>query len=199
MPKISLTDFVDVVSKSGTPKATKVAQIKNRSEYDPRADFYKKVRDSIIKTHKTNGSKNDLKRMLEELSDEKKLKNYPGIVSGYLKWWGRKTFRWFVPPTSVFSKHGVEVSINPELGLELNGKQHVIKLYFKGEALTKNRIDIVTHLMETCLRKNVSQVTTMSVLDIRNARLISPNVPIPKLNAALNAELAYIAEIWPNV
>ena len=28
MIKISLIDFVDIVSKSGTPKATKVAQVK---------------------------------------------------------------------------------------------------------------------------------------------------------------------------
>jgi hypothetical protein len=30
MPKITLTDFVDVVTRSGTTKITKIAQIKNR-------------------------------------------------------------------------------------------------------------------------------------------------------------------------
>lgn len=199
MPKISLTDFVDIVSKSGTPKANKVAQVKNRPDYDPSQDFYKMIRECIIQTHQKNGDKTELRRMLIALSDPKKRANYPEIVAGYSKWWGRKTLKWFSPPADVFVAHGIEVSVNPELGLVVNGQKHIIKLYFKGEKLSKNKIDIATHLMEACLRPKTKLGDTMSVLDIRNSRLISPTVPVAALSGALNAELAYIAALWPGV
>ncbi|MGC8623940.1 MAG: hypothetical protein ACP5VQ_01585 [Phycisphaerae bacterium] len=39
MPEISLTDFVDFLIKSGTPKLTKVTQIKQRPDYNPNPYF----------------------------------------------------------------------------------------------------------------------------------------------------------------
>jgi len=42
MPEISLTDFVDFTSASGTSKLSKLKQFKSRPEYEPAFDFYKK-------------------------------------------------------------------------------------------------------------------------------------------------------------
>ena len=199
MPKISLTDFVDIVSKSGTPKATKVAQVKKRPEYDPRADFYKRAREVIVQTHRGGKSKAELASALSQLSDPKKRVNYPDLVKGYNKWWGRKALHWFEPPSGVFAAHGVEVSINPELGLDVNGTKFIIKLYFKGEALSKYRVDIATFLMEAQLRTAAPAGATMSVLDVRNSKLLSARSLTAALRAALNAELAYISALWPDV
>lgn len=200
MPKITLTDFVDIVSKSGTPKATKVAQVKNRPAYDPKTDFYKKVREAIVDTHQRGASKADLSAALSNLKDTKKQVNYPDVLQGYKKWWGKKTLSWFVPPSGTFTAHGVDVSINPELGLEINGTKHIIKLYFKGEGLAKNRANIVTCLMGIQLNAAAPAGAIMSVLDVRNAKLVSAaNTPSPTFSAALTAELAYIAALWPNV
>jgi hypothetical protein len=199
MPRISLTDFVDIVSKAGTPKVTKVKDVKNRSEYSPAADFYKKVRECIVDAHRQNLPKAALAKLLAAITDEKKLAHYPEVVQAYTKWWGRKKLVWFQPPAAVFSAHGVEVNVNPELGLSINGKPHVIKLYFKGEPLSKNRIDIATHLMEVRLRPKCPNGEVMAILDIRSGRLINPAVPISALTAALDAELAYIAALWPRV
>lgn len=199
MPKISLTDFVDIVSRSGTPKATKVAQVKNRPQYDPRTDFYKLAREVIVATHRKGGSKSDLATALSQQSDPKKKANYPDLVRGYRKWWGNKTLKWFRPPLGVVSEHGVEVSINPELGLEINGAKHIIKLYFKGDKLSKNRVDIVTGLMEQQLRSSSPAGSIMAVLDVRNSKLVAGKNISAALAAAMNAELAYIAALWPNV
>lgn len=90
MPNISLTDLVDIVSKSGTPKATKVAQIKKRGEYAPSQDFYKPLRDHIALTHKSGRDRNSLIDLLSELADGKKKSNYPSAIDGYRKWWGKR-------------------------------------------------------------------------------------------------------------
>jgi hypothetical protein len=199
MPRLSLTDFVDIVSKSGTPKATKVAQVKNRPKYEPAADFYKPIRDFLIELHRNNQAKSNLKSVLPSITDQKKRTNYPGIILGYSKWWGTKVLDWFEPPSDFFSAHGIEVAVNPELGLTINGKRYLIKLYFKSDPLSKTRVDIVTHLMEVALRPHCTEGEVMAVLDTRKAKLICPTVPIAHLYAALNAELAYISTLWPSV
>jgi hypothetical protein len=188
MPQLSLTDFVDVVSRSGTPKANKVAEIKHRPPYQPAFDFYKAVRDGIVATHENARPKSFLVGILGRLSDPKKVAAYPEIISGYKRWWGAKMLKWFPPPSGLFSEHGIDIAVNPELGLEINGQRHLVKLYFKADPLAKNRIDIITHLMAVALGPDVANGTTMSVLDIRNSRLISPTVPIPHLKAMLSAE-----------
>jgi hypothetical protein len=199
MPAISLTDFVDVVSKTGSTKITKIAQIKNRPSYSPSSDFYKAVREAIVEMHAKSLPKSHIDESLRRLTDPKKLVNYPDVTLGYRRWLGRKQPEWFAPPGAVFSAHGFDVKINPELGLIVNGTPHVIKLYFKGEALSKGRIQVAAHLMEVSLRQKSIAGAVMSVLDTRQSKLLSPQVPLEKLTAGLRGELAYIASVWPDV
>ncbi|WP_035237451.1 hypothetical protein [Desulfobacter vibrioformis] len=199
MPQLSLTDFVDVISASGTPKATKVKQIKNRPAYSPATDFYKRLRENIVEIHRENLNKDILDSTLSGLTDKKKETAYPAIISGYKKWWGKKQMSWFEPPNDLFSSHGVDISVNPELGLEINGTPHLIKLYFKSDPLTKNRIDIITHLMAAVLGNACPPSTEMSVLDIRRSKLISPTVEISLIDGIIDAELAYISALWSSI
>lgn len=196
MRRMSLTDFVDVISKSGTPKATHVTRIINRPKYTPASDFYKPLRDCIIETHRGDLSPKTIQAILNHLKDEKKAGNYPDAVKGYCSWWGSKTLQWFEPPTGEFERHGVAVSVNPELGLLINGCPHIIKLYFKAEKLAKNRIEIVTHLMDECLRPMCRNKEMMAVLDVRNAKLFTAKSSMPTLSAMLGAELAYVSALW---
>src|SRR6185369_11312098 len=100
------------------------------------------------------------------------------------------------PPSDPFAGSGVEVSINPELGFDINGARHLIKLYFKAPELTKRNVDLVTHLMSVTLQTRCDPRTTMSVLDVRRGKIFSPTVPIPALTSLVHAELAYIATLW---
>jgi len=199
LPKISLTDLVDIVSKSGTPKATKVAEVKARPDYEPAFDFYKPLRECIVDTHRGGRDKKALHAFLVSLTDAKKTANYPTAVNGYKKWWGRKDLTWFDPPRSTYQQSGVEVIINPELGLEVNGTRHLVKLYFKKEPLSKLRVDIITLLMESVLRPGSQHGEVMSVLDVRHAKLFPFDQAAPASKAMVDAELAYIASLWPNV
>jgi len=197
--EISLTDFVDIVSASGTPKLNKVRYIKRRGPYSPAKDFYRPFREHLINVHRENRVKQALDDVMPFITDSKKIHNYPFLIQGYKKWWGNKNLIWFDPPSMNWSAHNVDVRVNPELGLILNGQAHLIKLYMKSPILTKTRVDIITHLMEISLAGVCNQVTIMSVLDVRRSKLISPTVPIAGLNAALDAELAYINALWPQV
>jgi hypothetical protein len=53
--------------------------------------------------------------------------------------------------------------------------------------------------MDMTLINTCPSNTIMSVLDVRQYNLLTPNVPILGLTAALEAELAYVNALWPNI
>jgi hypothetical protein len=198
MPRISLTDLVDIVSKAGGPKATKVAQVKNRDDYLPATDFYKQFRDGVVSIHKAGGARADLSKILKGVVERVRLANYPAVIEGYKKWWGKKVISWFQPPSEIFSRDEIDVSINPELGLIINGEKHLVKLYLKSEKLSKSKADLITGLMEEVLGPK-SPGAKMCVLDVRNSKLFIGSGHGAGLLPMVEAELAYIAKLWPAV
>lgn len=193
MNKISLTDFVDIVSSSGIPKVNKVLAIKKRAAYHPATDYYKGLRSHIIEVHRSSLPKAQIKQGASKTNDPKKVANYVEISDAYHSWWGKKDISWFEPTSGVFERHGITVNVNPELGLIIDGTRYLVKLYFKADKLTKNRADMITFLMYHCIKKP-SKNTVMSILDIRNKKLFTETATID-LSAALSAELAYIADL----
>ena len=89
--KVSLTDFVEFAIKSGSPKLTKVRQVKFRGDYHPAQDFWKPLREEIVQLHQQRRPKNDLDRFLRTLSDAKKHIRYTECVRGYKRFLGRKS------------------------------------------------------------------------------------------------------------
>ena len=197
MTAISLTQFIDFVSKAGAPRLTVVKNVKQQlSEgYDPATDFYKAIRDGIVMMHRNGQPKSTLDSTLNGLTDKKKQTGYPPLVSGYKKFLGKKSIEWFDPPRDDWSQSGLTVSINPEVGLVIGGCRHVIKLYFKAEPLTKLRTDVVTQLMNLVLGKPKSSFA-FGLLDVRKARLFTSNGADPGLIALLQGEAASFASIF---
>jgi hypothetical protein len=197
--RVSLTDFVDFAMKSGVPKITKIAHVKQRPDYSPAADFYKRLREAIVDAHRNSGGKSLIRTVANGQSDRKKKKHYPPVAKAYTSWWGRKNLVWFVPPRKVWKTGSVELRVNPELGLEVNGKPHVIKLYFKPDKLAKNRAEMIAYLMEQQLRRNTGNGVAFSVLDVRRKNLMTLTTPPKRLGALLQGELAALEAMWASV
>jgi len=89
--------------------------------------------------------------------------------------------------------------VNPELGLEFGGQRFLIKFYFKADPLGKSKVDLITHMMEITLRPKCTKSEVMALLDVRRSKLFTPTLPIGGLTSIVNAELAYIAALWPHV
>lgn len=193
MNSISLTDFVDIVSSAGTPKANKVREVRERDEYHPMRDYYKGVREHIIDVHRNNLPRKSIKSGAFNVAKKKQV-NYSTIAAAYHSWWGAKDIQWFTPPFTNFESQGVAIRVNPELGLYINGAPDLVKLYFKKDKITKNRIDIITHLLAHCFEGNDEHSSAMSVLDIRRKKLFTGSLS-PELHPIVLAELAYISAL----
>lgn len=200
MPDISLTDFVDFVISSGTPKLTKVLQIKRRGDYQPAHDFWRELREGIVNFHKSHATgKHELDRILATL-DDKKTARYADCLSGYKRFLGRKRITWFEPPNGRWTSGGLVIRINPELGLNIEGKRYVVKLYFKKEPLSRRRTDIVRLLLHAALN-NVANRPGIhyAILDVPRWKLFDDRPPDQALVPLLNGEASNFITIWNSI
>lgn len=199
MAKTSLTRFVDFVIKTGTPKLTVVRQCKNQPAYDPATDFYKILRDDLIDRHSNGGDIKKLSSIMASINDRSRASKYPALIKAYQKWFGRQTAPWFSPPHKTWHHGGLDVVVNPELGLTIKGVPHLIKLYFKDDQLSKSKVDTITHLMDIACGQFAPSGCVMSILDVQRSKLIIPTVPISGLTALLQGEAASWMTMWPLV
>lgn len=196
MINISLTDFIDYVSKVGSSKFSKVNQIFSRDEYHPAFDFWKLLREGIIEFHEQNKNKAELDKILNQLTDKKKINRYPTLINSYKSFLGRKKIEWFEPPSKDWKKDDLEIKLNPELGLDINGKLYVIKLYFKADKLSQMKADLILLLMNAKLKKGDFKEVTFAVLDVERKKLFEKT----KLNGThlplLEGEALSFINIW---
>ncbi len=196
--RISLTTFVDFVSKSGTPKITVVRRFKHGAAYRPTFDFYKPVRDAIVDVHEHGKRRKALDAIVAGLQDPRKLAAFTAVVRGHKKFMRRHAASWFDPPKGSWVEGGIVVHVNPELGLEIRGVPHVVKLYFKAEPMPKKNVATIARLMAKALGEPGSR-TSFGVLDVRRGVLHVPSGGVPGIDALLASEAASFAAILASV
>lgn len=199
--RISLTDFIDFIHRpSMSEKLTKVREIKHRGPYSSAGDIYQPVREALIRTHAAGHDKWSIRDTIERLAgacDEfrERLDRYAMLADAYIGWWGRRRLGWFEPGWQVGSLHGVPISVNPELGLEIDGAPYLVKLYFKEDPLPHRVAEVASRMMARVLGDQAPRDTTMAVLDVRRRRLHCPS-DIPELNVILDGEVAAFTALW---
>ncbi len=196
MINISLTDFIDYVSKVGTSKFTVVNKIYTREDYQPAFDFWKPLREGIIELHQNEVDKSALDKILENLTDKKKINRYPALIKSYKSFYGRKKIEWFDPPNREWKINDLRIKLNPELGLEINNKLYVIKLYFKADKLSQMKADLILLLMNTKLKRGDFKDVTFAVLDIERKKLFE-NTKLSRTHLPLlEGEALSFINIW---
>lgn len=197
MIQISMTEFVDFVTKAGPPRLTVVRQVKKRHAdgYHPSTDFYKKLRDGIVQHHQIGGPKSALDALALGVTDTNKIKAYPVIIQGYKKFLGNKSVKWFKPTKASWVHGELGVNVNPEIGLNINGKPHLIKLYFKTDKLTKTQLQAILHLMQLKLGKTKKPVT-LGILEVRRGKLHVAGPLDPSLTALVDGEAQAFAAMY---
>ncbi len=198
MEAISLTTFVDFINKAGTPKMTVVREWKHRDKYHPSKDYWKELRDAIVELHSAG---RDIKTLSATPPRDRPSDgpNYADAIKAYKKWIGRRTLPWFAPHKLTWQSGGVDVLVNPELGLEIEGTKHLVKLYFKADKLPANRANLVLQMMHESIPSKGKSVPVMALLDIRKGKLHTLAAPKKEFGSQLIGEAAYWAAVLPTV
>lgn len=197
--EISLTDFIEFIIKSGTPKLTLVKQIKNRPDYHPTLDYWKSLRDNLEDFHKEDKDKKELDKIVHSITDKSKVKNYSELIGAYKGFLGRKKIEWFEPPHKQWKNNDLLIRLNPELGLNINGNKYVIKLYFKSESITRSRVDLILTLLKKELHSKDSDFN-IALLDIRSKKLYTDDkIDEDLLVPLLIGEAVSFETIWKRI
>ena len=200
MDPVSLTTFVDFCAKAGTQRLTVVRKAKKdaATKYSHYQDFWKGIRDSIIRFHQKGSSdRRIIDEAMKNVSDKTKLQNFPPMIAAYKKFLGRKKVSWFKPMHECWNVQNFSVRVNPELGLRINQEPHLIKMYFKSDPLTSDRIKLILHLMQLCIATNNKQpVMKMAILDVRNSKLFVANKLDPTLTPLLIGDAISFATMY---
>jgi hypothetical protein len=197
MEKISLTYFVDFVLKAGTPKLTGVREFKERKD-DLSFDFYRQIREAIVDMHRSNKPDAVLDEFLAAQRDERRRRVYPSIVAGYRKFLESAKMTWFEPPVGTHRLGDLDININPDLGLVIDGKPHLIKIYFRGEPLSGKRTSVVLNLLAGGLAES-HPGKVLALLDVRNAKLHTFKGLNPRLGVLLRGEAASFSTIYASI
>ena len=193
MIRVSFTKFLDFVAQKGEPKATTAlsAWRQHNTPYDPRYDYHKRVRDLLINYEKTQNEP-DWDDFVST-QNAKKQSNYEDTIKCYRSW--RKSysdFTWFTPPKAKWSTSEFEVSVNPELGLILDGKRIAIKLFINRNKLSPLKANMAGLLMHQALFPTAPNIN-YGVLDVKQKKLHVFSSATEKLEFLLVGESAHLS------
>lgn len=199
---ISFTQFIEFTTRqSGPAKVSTVRRIKY-GDYSPATDYWRDLRLAIRDLHEKSYSIDYLDQVVEN-SKEKKKVNYADSVEQYKKFIKNKHIEWFQPGDAHWSFNDLFVRSTPELGLFIDGKPHLLKLYFKerSEKLDKRKAASPLTLMTHSERAHNDQQASISLLNVMKRRVFesTPNDMTDDRLLSLQGEAAHFIQIWKSI
>lgn len=201
--KVQMATFATFVTAPTTGKLACVATVKLSAEtaYDPKTDYWKQLREFLPRNHRRGGTKADLRGLTKKVSERKSV-TYLARIEAYLDWWGPRNIRWGQGAPTMWKLGNVEVGVNPELFLSVDGVRHVVKLYFKqSERLTDDRASVMLRFLELAYRGGASPDgrPVVGVLDLSQGVYHEPASSLGYLDPLLTGEAASFASVWRDV
>lgn len=199
--KISLTSFIDFVHKTGTTRITLIRKLKSEygRDYERVTDFWRLLRNAIIKIHKDELPVSYLNHVIQGISNKTKLNNYPARIDNFKKWRGRKKIKWIGARTKIWKFDNLAIRVNPELGLNINGENYILKLYFKQKKLSRITSATILHLIDKSSTGNRDKFIS-GILDLSAGKLITlKNKNKNDIESLLRGEASAFTSMWGNV
>jgi hypothetical protein len=198
---IGLTQFIDFTVKGSEAKTNMVRKIKYQDDYHPAFDYWKQLRQGIIKYHE-QGLEFDFFESLVEGVDPKKKPNYLEAVKQYKKFLRNKDVVWFDSGKATWIGDELNVRASSELGLIIDGEPHLIKLYFKGKSdkIDKRNIKTALTLLNTATYERAfSFGINHSVLNLQKNKFYTDNTVNADKLIALESEASQFMYIWNKI
>jgi hypothetical protein len=196
LPVLSLTTFVDFISTTGLPRVRVVetARREGNQPYDPRRDFYKRLRDSAVAFAKGNISEDQFREMPPTLSDRKKQTNFPPAVKALTTWWARNGGAFRAPPRGEFVAAELRVTVNPEICFTSAVGVVAAKCWFKTEPVPRARLNYILATLKFGMP--VDYQGDVGILDVRRGVLHRAGAVDPALRVLLRGEAAGFMTMW---
>ncbi len=195
---ISLTQFFPFVLADSIGKRSEVRSIKRtHGLYTPAIDYWRLLRLQVVAFHQYGaGPGLDALDTAVELAHDSRRENYRQCVINYRRLLGRKQIDFIGEPRrGMWLAEGLQVRINPELHLSMNGTPRVVKLYFKTgkrHRLTQRTANPMLHLLDECH----GHLGAPMVFDVFNGRAFSKTRVDVDFDPMLRAQAAAFVSLW---
>jgi hypothetical protein len=114
-----------------------------------------------------------------------------GLVGG--QHLGDDVVEWMEPKKAVWKSGKLEVGVNPELWVEVDGDPQIVKLYYKAEHLSQQKVNLALYLLE----KTVGKHGTVGILDLQQEKLFKRTKDPPEgMNLLLASEAVGFVTLW---
>lgn len=194
MIDIFMKEFSEIATTETIKKAKIISKQKYRDGYSPEKDFYKILRDHIQTMHRDDKAVEYLENAPLATTHPPRKEHYNIMISQYKKWIKKKNVEYFQPPRGAFETSNTHIIANPELGLEINGTPHIIKLFMHKDKLTQVRANFMLAIMNSLWPEQNNMI-----LDVRNKVEFKFRGNAENYLQAVRAEVATIESIWHNI
>jgi hypothetical protein len=194
--RVTLTEFIDFLVTSGTPRITQARAVRSRrlSGYSPQSDFYKSFRD-CVRSERFRSNQAEALKLLVESTGATRKSSFQELSHGIMKFLKKKSIDWLPPPRAEWSYENLSVTINPEWRVILDGQCHIIKLIFKEGNISRQRAEIVNYLMEQTLEPKIGPAI-FGVLNVRKGTFLSSKSKSSLINTLLECEAATFTKLY---
>jgi hypothetical protein len=167
MPDIIVFErFADFIEKKPNSKKKYVSKVMNQGQYQPQEDYYLQLRQKLKSVFRNHSSIEELNGLLKKINP-RKFNNYETLIDQIQNFMQGKTYAWLNPPRYKIDYSGLELTVNPEIGLSMNGNNYFIKMYFKQETMSKTKAQIMQRIMQDAFKKDFPNAH-FAIWDIRN-------------------------------
>lgn len=192
MPQIevSVTDFarfVGATTASSRLKAVRDAKLK----YEPAYDFYKGLREAIVRGHVQRTLELTVREAIQRASARRQ-RAYQEAGAAYLRFAKRKTFDFDRRMRGwKWTEGNLTVRVNPEIVIWLRSQHYVLKLWF---AKPPGRMGerVLLHL----LRQGAPADHDVGILFVRDGAVTHGGQAIPQPDAYLGSEADAFLGAW---
>ncbi|MDR3588180.1 MAG: hypothetical protein P4N41_00795 [Negativicutes bacterium] len=198
--RISFDWFIDFTLKPDSLKPGLIRSFQSGA-FPFRPEYWKPVRDVITEVACGGKPVKLLYSVIDKAPKECRI-NYSRAVSGFDRFFaGACDAACFVPPKAFWLRDELIVSVNPEIGLVINGVPHIIKLYFKEYTdtrevrMNKDRAMISAQMMADAFDRVSSNRYRMSLLNVATGQLLTPGTG-SDIKVALDCCAATFTTMW---
>lgn len=202
MQTVPLSFFVDFMLMAGTGRIHAARTFKKTGDT---SSFYQPLVDVLVGAHSEElPVRETLDAFIATRTEERErrmfttaARSYVGFLERYRKPDGDSNVTWFEPPMRDYPIGPAVVRVNPEVGLLIAGRPHVLKLYFRGDPINPQQVAITTTLLANALQTTWPG-TVFGVLDVRRSRLFVHRSQ-GDLNTLVKAEAGVLASLYEAV
>lgn len=173
--------FANFVIEKPNKRKRYVNKVINKGPYSFEKDYYSIFRAKLISAIKKNKSLIELNNMLKKINP-RKYNHYEVLIDQIQNFMQGVKYIWVEPPKNIIEYSGLQLKVNPEIGININGETLFIKMYFKQEQINTKKVNVMLKIMQDSIKEDYPNAK-VAILDIRHCELhkrdVNEEVVIP--------------------